>query len=107
MKLFSRLRRNKKGFKAMNLLPAIGIAIVVAGIVAGIGAYIVNELHDKVTGTSKGSNISKTVFKNSTDSIKEISTWIPIISIIAAAAIVLAIVLGAIAAAVLTKRGGL
>jgi len=98
--MFSTIKKiGKRGFSAMNLLPAIAISIVVGGVVLSIGATITNNVASDTPayGTSSVNNSAKDAALNATKSIGEVSKNLPLLGLVAGLAVVLAIVIGAFA----------
>ena len=79
-----------RGFAAMNLLPAIAIALVVGEVTLSIGARVTSELS---SSTSAGT--AQAAVDNATKGIAEASKNLPLLGLVAGLAVVLAVVLGA------------
>jgi len=86
---------DKKG--QLGTLQTIVIALVVIGIVLGVGFMVLDEFKDQMTD---GSN-AETGVNNTINAMKKIPTWLGIIVILAIVGILLAIVF-----AVLPRAGG-
>ena len=78
---------NKKGF-TLGQLAAVGVTFVVIAIVLGMGAQIL----EKMIETSGGTNTTNATLQNGTLAIGELSSWLPTIAIIVAAAVIIGIV---------------
>ena len=78
---------NKKGYTIHDLVP-IGIAFVVIAVVLGMGATVLNSIQGTQTINSTGWNASQ----NGLRGLNELSSWLPTIAIIVAAAIIIGII---------------
>ena len=78
---------NKKGLGLGELYPAV-LAIVLIGIVLGIGLYVLSEVESNVGGGQASTAINSTI-----TGLAGLATWIAVIVVVIAAAIVLGIVI--------------
>jgi len=77
--------KNKKGMSLGDMYPAV-LTIVLIGIILGIGIYVLTEVESKVTGGSSAINTTAT-------GLGGMASWIAVIVVVIAAAIVLGIVI--------------
>ena len=75
----------KRGLGLGDLYPAV-LAIVLVGIVLGIGLYVLNRVEANVTGGSSAINTTIT-------GLQGLASWIGVIVVVIAAAIVLGVVI--------------
>lgn len=78
------MKTNKRG-QVADMSRAF-LALVVAGIVMSIGAYVISEISGNLSGTAK------TVAENGTLALADGGTWLPIIAVVIAASIVLGLI---------------
>jgi len=78
--------RNKEGF-TLGQLASVGVTFVVIAIVLGMGAKILGKMNTDSTGTTMNATI-----KNATAALAELSSWLPTIAVIVAAAVIIGIV---------------
>jgi type II secretory pathway component PulF len=78
------LRKDKRGLTLGDLYPAV-LAIVLIGIVLGIGLYVLAQVESNVTGGSAAINTTIT-------GLSGLASWIGVIVVVIAAAIVLGVV---------------
>ncbi|MCS7231796.1 MAG: hypothetical protein RMJ67_06635 [Elusimicrobiota bacterium] len=75
---------------AVESLTQLAIMLVIAGVVIGMGTVILSEFRTQVS-----SNVNATaVIDRSVSALGTVSNWFPLITIVAAAAVILGIVLG-------------
>jgi len=79
--------RNKKGMGLGDLYPAV-LMIVLIGIVLGIGLYVLSEVESNVGGGTASTAINTTI-----TGLGGLSSWIAIIVVVIAAAIILGVVI--------------
>lgn len=79
------LLQKKKGISLGDMYPAV-LTIVLIGIVLGIGLYVLNQVEANVTGGSSAINTTVT-------GLSGLASWIAVIVVVIAAAIVLGIVI--------------
>jgi len=80
--------RNKKGMGLGDLYPAV-LSIVLIGIVLGIGLYVLAEVSSNVTtGSQAETSINATI-----TGLGGLASWIAIIVVVIAAAIILGVVI--------------
>jgi type II secretory pathway component PulF len=80
------LFERKKGLSLGDMYPAV-LAIVLVGIVLGIGIYVLQQTESNITGGSTAINTTVT-------GLGTLASWIAVIVVVIAAAIVLGIVIG-------------
>jgi len=83
-----RVLKNKKGMTLGDMYPAV-LTIVLVGIVLGVGLYVLAEFSTQVA-TSED---AQTAVNDTIDGLGDFATWIAIIVVVIAAAIVLGVVL--------------
>lgn len=76
---------NKKGF-TLNQLAGVGVTFVVIAIVLAMGAKVLDKTDDSMTG------VAAAAVANGSEGIAELSSWLPTIAIIVAAAVIIGIV---------------
>lgn len=86
---------NKKGLTLGDAYPAI-LTIVLVGIVLGIGLYVLSQVDTQITDATASDAINDTMVGLAT-----FSSWIAVIVVVVAAAIVLGVVLSSFG----TKQG--
>lgn len=87
MRSILKLKKNdKRGLGLNDLYPAV-LAIVLIGIVLGIGLYVLAQVESKITGGSTQINTTIT-------GLGGLASWIAVIVVVIAAAVVLGIVVG-------------
>lgn len=74
---------NKKGLGIGDMFPAV-LAIVLVGVVLGIGLYILAEVNDNIDDGNASLALNETVI-----GLADLASWIGIIVIVIAAAIVI------------------
>lgn len=74
----------------LNDLPNIALLVVIGAVVVGIGATVTSELSSDLTGTAKAA------VDNGTEALGNVGAKMPLIGTIAALAIVLGVVFGAL-----------
>ena len=79
--------KDKKGMSLGDMYPAV-LTIVLIGIVLGIGMYVLSEVESNVGGGTASTAINTTI-----TGLSGLSTWIAVIVVVIAAAIVLGIVI--------------
>lgn len=79
-------KKDKRGLGLGDLYPAV-LAIVLIGIVLGIGLYVLAQVESKITGGSAQINTTIT-------GLGGLASWIGVIVVVIAAAVVLGIVVG-------------
>ena len=77
--------QNKKGMSLGDMYPAV-LTIVLIGIVLGIGLYVLAQVESNMTGGSTAINTTIT-------GLGGLASWIAVIVVVIAAAIVLGIVI--------------
>jgi len=77
--------KNKKGLSLGDMYPAV-LTIVLIGIVLGIGLYVLAQIETNITGGSTAINTTIT-------GLGGLASWIAVIVVVLAAAIVLGVVL--------------
>jgi len=78
--------KDKKGLALGDMYPAV-LTIVLVGIVLGIGIYVLTQVESNITGGSSAINTTST-------GLAGLASWIAVIVVVIAAAIVLGIVIG-------------
>jgi type II secretory pathway component PulF len=81
--------KDKKGLMLGDLYPAI-LTIVLVGIVLGVGLYVLNQVEANITGGSTAINTTIT-------GLGGLASWIAVIVVVIAAAVVLGVVIGSFA----------
>ena len=82
----------RKGMAEISELQALVTALVLIGIIAGIGVMVLEKFQDKMAvNSSARAGVNETI-----NAMKEIPTWLPIIIIVAIAGIILTLVFKAI-----------
>jgi len=81
------LKTSKKGMTLNDIYPAV-LTIVLIGIILGIGIYVLAEVDDNITDATASSAINTTI-----SGLADFASWIAVIVVVIAAAIVLGIVL--------------
>lgn len=82
LELFSK----RKG-ASLQQLPAAALIIVVASITIGIGAWLLGEIRDAATFTEVNTTLNAGI-----DAMGNLGTWLPIIAIVVAAAIIIGLI---------------
>ena len=77
--------KNKRGMSLGDMYPAV-LTIVLIGIVLGIGIYVLSQVESNMTGGSSAINTTST-------GLAGLASWIAVIVVVIAAAIVLGIVI--------------
>ena len=72
--------------RVQDLAP-IAIAFVVVSIVIGVGADVVDDIQDDQTGNTTAWNASQ----NGLEGLEKLSSWLPTIAIVVAAAVVIGV----------------
>ena len=80
-----KLMRDKRGISLGDMYPAV-LTIVLIGIVLGIGLYVLSQVEANVSGGSTAINTTIT-------GLGGLASWIAVIVVVIAAAIVLGIVI--------------
>lgn len=80
------LRKDKRGLSLGDMYPAV-LTVVLVGIVLGIGLYVLAQVEANITGGSDAINTTIT-------GLGGLASWIAVIVVVIAAAIVLGIVIG-------------
>ena len=88
------MQKSSKGI-ALNQLPAVGMLLVLVGVVLGIGAYVNSQI--QTTAGWESTSIPYLAVQNATQGIANLSSWMPIIAIVIAAGVVIAVLIGAFA----------
>ena len=91
--------RSKKGSMTLSDLAPVAIAFVFVAVVLGVGASVLSSIQaDQVTNTAGCNSTAKTgcgVSYNATgdglNSLSELSSWLPTIALVIAAAIVIGV----------------
>lgn len=83
----------------LSAAPAIVLTLVVIGIILSIGAEITDDVKSDMTSGST----AEAAAANATEGIGELSSWMPLIGLVIAAAIIIGLVIGAFGA---FGRGG-
>jgi len=91
------LRRDKRGFSIESLQPIV-LGLIIVAVLFGAGLYAVSELRTKLQSeladkSSFTANNTLSSLDNVTSSMGDLATWVPIIIVIVAASIVIAIVI--------------
>jgi len=79
--------KKKQGMSLGDMYPAV-LTIVLIGIILGIGLYVLAEVNDQITDSDASSALNDTIA-----GLGDFATWISVIVVVIAAAIVLGIVL--------------
>jgi len=82
-------QRTKKALSLGDMYPAV-LAIVLIGIVLGIGLYVLAQIEPNLGGNADASTAVNTTITG----LGDFADWIAVIVVVIAAAIVLGIVLG-------------
>lgn len=85
-----KLRNNKRGVIALNDVPAAVLLLVVIGIFLGIGALILDSMNDNDKFTTGSVALNAT--ENTLAGLDDLSSFVPIIAIVVAAAVILGVV---------------
>ena len=90
----SKLLNDKRAY-TLGDLQGIVLVLVVIAVLFGAGLYAVGQFSNKINALSGNSNSSLEYLavQNVTSSINQLATWLPIIVIIIAAAIIIGIVI--------------
>lgn len=89
---------DKRGLAIGDMYPIV-LTIVLIGIVLGVGFYVLAQFRDQLTsGSTEWKAVNTTI-----TGLNKFPTWIAIVVVVAAAAIVLGVVVGSFAA----KRRGI
>lgn len=80
---------SKKGQVLMSDIYGIVLTLVLAGIILGIGLYVLNE----VMGNMGAGSQAETAVNNTITALGGFSTWFTIIVVVAAAAIIIGLVM--------------
>lgn len=80
------LLQKKKGITLGDMYPAV-LTIVLIGIVLGVGLYVLDKFEDNMTGTAA------TAVNTTIAGLDDFASWIAIIVVVIAAAVVLGVVL--------------
>ena len=86
--------KKSKGI-ALNQLPAVGMLLVLLGVVLGVGAYVNSQIQSTAGWASTSTQYL--AVQNATQGIANLSSWMPIIAIVIAAGVVIAVLIGAFA----------
>ena len=82
------LLESKRGQAEISQLQALITALVIIGIVAGVGFMVLEKFQAQMTaGSEAAAGVNETV-----KAMKQIPTWLPIVIIVAIASIILALV---------------
>ena len=84
--------KSKKGF-AVGDLAGIAIVFVLLGVTLAIGAYVLDQINTAGGFTAGGA--SATAIGNATSGISQLAQWLPIIAIVIAAGVVIAVLVNA------------
>jgi type II secretory pathway component PulF len=79
--------KNKRGMSLGDMYPAV-LTIVLIGIILGIGMYVLVQVESKLSGGAAGLAINNTI-----TGLGGMATWIAVIVVVIAAAVVLGIVI--------------
>ena len=82
----------KKGF-ALNELSGVALVFVLLGVTLAIGAYILSSVN--TAGGFTAGSASATAIGNATNGVSQLATWLPIIAIVIAAGVVIAVLVNA------------
>lgn len=87
LKTIKKHMKSKKGMSLGDMYPAV-LTIVLIGIILGIGLYVLAEVNDQITDADATSALNDTI-----SGLGDFASWIAVIVVVIAAAIVLGIVL--------------
>lgn len=90
MEELKKLHKSRKGLSLGDLYPAV-LTIVLIGIVLGIGLYVLNQVEANIAGGSAQINTTIT-------GLGGLASWIAVIVVVIAAAVVLGVVIGSFGA---------
>ena len=82
-----KMLKNKKGYTVSDLLP-LTVAFVVVAIALSMGAEVLSEVQAGQTSATFEYNASQ----NGLESLDEMSSWLPTIALIVAAAVIIGII---------------
>ena len=91
------LLKNKKGF-TLGDLQGIVLLLVVIGILFGAGLYVMTEFYDQIDDGTHNTSLS--AISNVTNATESLASWLPIIVVVIAAALVIGIVIRSFGGAV-------
>lgn len=75
----------------LSAVPAVILTLVVLGIVVAIGAQVTEDVALKVTTNTT----AMAAADNATEGIGELASWMPLIGLVIAAAVIIGLVIGA------------
>ena len=84
------LRKCKKGQMGIGGIYSFVLTLVLVGVVIGVGIYVLAQVKSNIDDTTAQAAINDTI-----GAIDDIPTWLVIIVVVAMAAIVLALIMGA------------
>ena len=90
----------KKGI-SFSQLSTVALLFVLVGVTLGIGAYVNSQI--QTTAGWGTTSVEYLAVANATEGISKLSQWLPIIAIVIAAGVVIAVLVGAFA----FQRGGI
>ena len=79
--------QNKKGAMSLSDLAPVAIAFVFVAVVLGVGATVLSDIKADQTASSTAANATQ----EGLDSLSELSSWLPTIALVIAAAIVIGV----------------
>jgi len=82
--------KDKRGF-TLGDLQGIVLVLVVIGVLFGAGLYVLAEFEDKIDDGTHNQSLAGT--QNTTTAITDLASWLPIIVVVIAAALVIGIVI--------------
>jgi len=84
-----KMLKDKKGAYNLEQLLSVGMIFVATAIGLAFGAKVLSEVSDDLTG------VSKSIADNGTESLNVLGKWLPTIALIAVAALIVSLVVGA------------
>jgi hypothetical protein len=95
MRQFFKGKNMKFGKKGVTFadLPNLALLFVVGGIILGIGAYVLSQV--QTTAGWAATTTEYLAVSNATSGIANLSNWYPIIGVVLAASVVIAVIVGA------------
>jgi type II secretory pathway component PulF len=86
-----KLLKNKKGTYRLQDLAPLAVIFVVAAIVLGFGAKVLDEIDDEFTDNTTQWN----VVQNGTYALNKMGKWLPTLAIVVVAALIISVVVSA------------
>lgn len=88
------MHKNKRGVLSLNDVPSAVMILVSIGIFLGVGALIISEIqaNDAINADQTNSSAAFNATSNTLAGLDDLSSFIPIIAIVIAAAVILGVV---------------